>query len=262
MPDVRSQPRRGTTVLQSDETPGVGGRPWWRGAAIAGGGFVGLLVLAVLLHALPSPDPDDSVQRTAVVPVEDGAGGETPPAAREPDEGPPAGYPRTESGATRAAVNYQLARSSVLYIVDRSARSRVLTGMATSDALATLKRNDDAAMDLALVSLGVGKRAADTLVARAAPMGVRLTGFSDREATVQVWMAGVIGTTGKSAPLPVSASWNTYTLTLQWQQDDWKLAAVSSEPGPTPLASGGGTPSTVDDFRRADKEFDAPPYLR
>jgi hypothetical protein len=59
----------------------------------------------------------------------------------------------------------------------------------------------------------------------------------------------------------VSASWTTYTLTLQWEAGDWRLASVTSVDGPIPLDTGSGTPSSVNDFSTADRSFDAPPYI-
>lgn len=91
-------------------------------------------------------------------------------------------------------------------------------------------------------------------------MGTKTVSYTDQIAIVEVWMAGLIGTTSEKAPLPVSASWTTYTLTLQWQNEDWKLASVTSVNGPTPVSTG-SEPSSVNDFRTADREFDAPPYI-
>jgi hypothetical protein len=85
--------------------------------------------------------------------------------------------------------------------------------------------------------------------------------YNPQVATVEVWTCGLVGITAANAPLPVTASWVTYTLTLQWQDRDWKLTAITSVPGPTPLETGGNTPSSVDDFNSADKEFNAPPFI-
>ncbi|MEZ0070064.1 hypothetical protein ABIA32_006116 [Streptacidiphilus sp. MAP12-20] len=175
--------------------------------------------------------------------------------------GVPVGYPDTPAGAVQAAVNYELARSSASYFTGPAARHKIIDAMAASGARLQMISNEDAAMKPLLVSLGINGSNANTLVARAAALGTKSDSYSDQVATVEVWMAGVIGTTSKSAPLPVSASWATYTLTLQWETGDWKLVSVTSADGPTPLDTGSGSPSSVDDFRSANSSFDAPPYV-
>ncbi|MBY8887263.1 hypothetical protein K7472_20805 [Streptomyces sp. PTM05] len=175
-------------------------------------------------------------------------------------DGVPVGYAHTQAGAVEAAVNYQIARSSAKYFTDTAIRHKTIAAMATSGARAQLIANDDAGMKQVLASLGISGAGADTLVARAAAMGTKADSYTDQVATVEVWMAGLIGTTSNNAPLPVSSSWTTYTLTLQWQDGDWKLASVNSVNGPTPVSTG-SDPSSVDDFRTLNGEFDAPPYV-
>lgn len=263
-------PRRGTTVLGGDEPdPTPEDKPWWRGAAVAAGGFALLFGLAVALNSTTGGDPASSADvptpRTHAGTVHagtgDGAGGDPRTSVHQMVDGVPVGYPHTEAGAVQAAVNYQVARSSPGYFTDAPTRHRIIRAMATSESRETLTHNDDAAMERVLASLGINHGSADTLVARAATMGTKIDSYSDQVATVEVWMAGLIGTTDERAPLPVSASWSTYTLTLQWQDGDWKLATVSSVPGPTPLDTGSSAPSSVDDFRAADQDFHAPPYV-
>ncbi|MGP4115370.1 hypothetical protein ACTWP5_31290 [Streptomyces sp. 4N509B] len=277
----------GTRVLlgadERGSSTGSSGRPWWRGAAVAGGAFVLLLVLAVAFHTggdhgagdgNGNDGGGDAVRANVAGPTADGpveenaAGGDDPPnPARHTAHGVPVGYPRSQEGAVQAAVNYQLARSSAEYFTDAAARHRVMGAMASTETREPLTRNDDEAVSQVLASLNIDvgteadEASADTLVARAAPLGTRVGGYSDQIATVEVWMAGLIGTTADRAPLPVSASWSTHTLTLRWQDDDWKLVSSSSTPGPTPLETGGNAPSSVADFRTADEEFDAPPYV-
>lgn len=261
-------PRRGTTVLEErNQDPAAGTKPWWRGAAIAGTFFVFLLVLTVALRAAggggskKDAAPDASQGPSAPATAPSGAGGNPASSARALRDGVPVGYSHIRQGAVDAAVNYEIARSSREYFTDTAVRHRIIAAMATRESRAELTHNDDQGMNKVLVSLGVNDTNADSLVARAAAMGTKVDSYSSTVATVEVWMAGLIGTTSTSAPLPVSASWSTYTLTLQWEDGDWRLAAVNSVVGPTPLDTGGDTPSSVDDFRTADREFDAPPYI-
>jgi hypothetical protein len=161
----------------------------------------------------------------------------------------------------QAAVNYQVARSSAAYFTDDKARRATLAAMMTSQALERQIHNDDTGMWHVLTALGVTAGSEDELVARGAAMGTRVTTYTDEVATIDVWMTGLVGVTDRDAPMPVSASWTTYTLTLQWQAGDWKLSAITSVNGPTPLDAGSDNPSSIDDFRTADREFHAPPYV-
>jgi hypothetical protein len=260
--------RRGTKVLGGgDQDTAIATKPWWRGAAIAGTIFVFLLILTLALRATggsgskPVGSPDPSGGPSAPTTVTTAAGGNPATSAHTIRDGVPVGYAHTRQGAVEAAVNYEIARSSPAYFTDTAVRHRVIEAMATRESRADLIRNDDTGMKQVLVSLGVNDTNADTLVARAAAMGTKVDSYSSTVATVEVWMAGLIGTTSTSAPLPVSASWTTYTLTVQWQDGDWRLATVNSVAGPTPLDTGGSDPSSVSDFRTADRAFDAPPYI-
>ncbi len=263
-------PRRGTKMLGADDSgPVQENKPWWRGAAIAGGLFAVLLILAVVVNlsrgsgTSTSPSGDSTPgagQSTAPGKNTGGAGGNPQTAALKVVDGVPVGYAHSQAGAVEAAVNYQIARSSAKYFTDTATRHKIIAAMATSGARDQLTSNDDTGMKQVLSSLGISDANADTLVARAAAMGTKTDSYTDQVATVEVWMAGLVGTTSKNAPLPVSSSWTTYTLTLQWQDGDWKLASVNSVNGPTPVSTG-SEPSSVDDFRTADRDFDAPPYV-
>ncbi|WP_223125488.1 hypothetical protein [Streptomyces sp. TRM68367] len=263
----QSAPGRGTRVLV-DETPTVpkSGKPWWRGMAVTGAIFLALVILAVFMRlsgggsGSTSDGSPDSQSQTA--PAErDTTGGDTKSTAKKLVNGVPVGYTHNQAGAVQAAVNYQVARSSAAYFTDDKARHATLAAMMTSQALDRQIRNDDTGMQQVLTSLGVTSGSEDELVARGAAMGTRVTTYTDQVATVEVWMTGLIGVTDSNAPMPVSASWTTYTLTLQWQSGDWKLSAITSVNGPTPLDAGSDSPTSVDEFRTADREFNAPPYV-
>ncbi|MGW0569902.1 hypothetical protein [Streptomyces tauricus] len=234
--------------------------------AITGAVFLVLLTLALLMSlsegggGAGSGGSSDGQSETA--PAEKTmTGGDTKNTARRLVNGVPVGYTHNQAGAVQAAVNYQVARSSGAYFTDEKDRHATLAAMMTKQSLERQIRNDDIGMQQVLTSLGVTAGSADELVARGAAMGTRVTTYTDQVATVEVWMAGLVGVTDKNAPMPVSASWTTYTLTLQWQSGDWKLSAITSVNGPTPLDAGSDSPTSVDEFRTADREFNAPPYV-
>lgn len=257
----------GTRVLggkAQEDTEGI--QPWWRGMAITGLIFFALVALALFLTVSGGGGRSGSGGESKVqgqrAPSEwSSVGGDTASTVRKLVSGVPVGYARNEAGAVQAAVNYQVARSSAAYFTDEKARRAVLAAMMTSQALERQIRHDHDGMQQVLTSLGVTSANDDELVARGAAIGTRVTTYTDQAATVEVWMTGLVGVTANDAPLPVSASWTTYTLHLQWQSGDWKLSAITSVNGPTPLDVGSDSPTSVDEFRTADRKFNAPPYV-
>ncbi|MFK4184352.1 hypothetical protein ACI2L4_10085 [Streptomyces sparsogenes] len=255
-------------MLDEKQSESAGGKPWWRGSAIAGGVFLVLAVVGLLLNLSggSNRDPDSPIDRSSsdqapTVPAEQPeAGGDPRSTGKRMINGVPVGYSHSEAGAVQAAVNYQVARSSAKYFTDQTVRHKILETMMTAKTLDDQIRNDDTGMKQILGSLGITSDNEDQLVARGAAMGTQVTTYTNQVATVKVWIAGLIGTTDTNAPMPVSASWTTYTLTLLWQSGDWKLSSVDSASGPTPLNIGGDDPSSVEEFRTADREFNAPPY--
>ncbi|HEY8980569.1 MAG TPA: hypothetical protein VIU15_13395 [Streptomyces sp.] len=258
----QSDPGGGTRVLLDEEPTKSPGRPWWLGMAVTGGIFLVLVVLGVIVSV--SGGFGDSADRASERPtalVDRGVtGGDIKSTARRLVNGVPVGYAHDEAGVVQAAVNYQVARSSARYFTDKNVRHATLAAMMTRQALERQQRNDDNVMRQFLTSLGVVAGNEDELVARGAAIGTRVAAYTDQAATVEVWMTGLVGVTDGDAPTPVSASWTTYTLTLQWE-GDWKISAITSVNGPTPLEAGSDSPTSVDEFRTADREFDAPPYV-
>jgi hypothetical protein len=241
--------------------------------AIAGGVMVVLLLIGAIMvnvghhggapggPASPAAKPPSSTGGNALGP------GPAPTQAVDPGlgsrvvSGVPVGYPQSANGAVAAAVNYELARSSAAYLTDAATRHAVLRAIMTANAVGQETSAEDAATAQFASSIGLSSSSAADLVARAASLGTRVDSYSAQVATVQVWTCGLVGISSANAPLPVTASWVTYTLTLQWEGGDWKLSAVTSTPGPTPLQSDANTPSSVSDFRTADKEFHEPPFV-
>ncbi|MFE7528083.1 hypothetical protein ACFU7Y_20545 [Kitasatospora sp. NPDC057542] len=188
-----------------------------------------------------------------------GAGGQ--PAGLRLVDGVPLGYTNSREGAVAAAINYELARSSVAYLTDGQVRERILKAIMTSEAAPSqLKDDNDAASKLAS-AFGLTAGGSEQLIARASPLGSRVASYSPQVATVSVWMCGVVGVASANAPLPVSASWSTYTLVLVWQNGDWKVSSIAAANGPTPLQTTGQKPTPVDVFSSTNRDFDAPPYV-
>ncbi|MEU5476820.1 hypothetical protein [Streptomyces mirabilis] len=206
--------------------------------------------------------PVSSPQATGQSPVvKEPMGGNAKISAHRTVDGVPVGYPRSQAGAIKAAVNYQLARSSTDYLANPAVRAKTLRAMATSSGLTELRNSDDDSATTVLSNLGLTqKQAEQTLVSRSAVLGTRVVSYVPEAASVELWMAGIVGVTAKDSPLPVTGSWTTVTVSLQWQNGDWKLSAVRSVSGPTPVQSGAEDPTDISEFQRIDRDFDAPPY--
>lgn len=194
-----------------------------------------------------------------------------PPGHGQPDPGAGAsrtrqgvavGYEHSRAGAVSAAVNYEMARTRPDYFTDEHVRRGVLGAMMSRESLAAQLASDNANADAAMARLGLqpggtGPGGARFL-ARGAPLGTRVTSYSDQVATVDVWMAEVIGVIGENSSLPVQAAWTTYTVTLTWQDDDWKIASLTTKPGPVPVSGGQGPSSSMEWMTRLEG-MDAPP---
>lgn len=210
--------------------------------------------LALIVVAAASGD--HSPQRGAST-----AAGAAPPGGMRIVDGVPVGYPHTRAGAEAAAVNYQLARTRPAYFTEPATRHKILAVMMAPQALTEQIRSDDdqTARVVARLGLGAGDGTSGRFIARAAPLGTRITSYTELAANVDVWMAEVAGVVDPSSVLPPSASWSTYGLTLVWL-GDWKIAALSAASGPVPLAAG-QDPTPVQDWQQVEGSFDAPPPL-
>ncbi|WP_283302045.1 hypothetical protein [Streptomyces sp. HNM0645] len=189
------------------------------------------------------------------------AGGSGPGVkAKTVKSGVPVGYPRTKDGAAAAAVNYQMARSAPGYFTDRALRHRVLKTVMTSSALAAQQAQDDQTVKGLMAALGATEQSAPDMVMRAASLGTSVRSYSNDTAAVRVWMSEVVGVPTDKSKMPVSGTYSTYALILQWEDGDWKVATIDQAEGPTPLVSADQSASSTDEMRLANKEFEAPRY--
>ncbi|MFD8667691.1 hypothetical protein OG728_38455 (plasmid) [Streptomyces microflavus] len=255
----------GTRSLTNNvpETAGTGTPSPWRKLKVGAIIFGSVLALGIVLtvfggggkadEAIPDT-PTDSASTLQ-------AGGSGPGAkASSVKSGVPVGYPRTKDGAAAAAVNYQAARSSPAYFTNEALRHQVLETVMTSTALANQRTQDDQTAKGLMASLGVTAKTAPDMVMRAASLGTSVRSFSNDTATVRVWMSEVVGVPTAQSKMPVSGTYSTYTLLLQWEGGDWKVAAIDLTDGPTPLVAPDQSASSTDDMRLANKEFEAPRY--
>ncbi|MEU6070536.1 hypothetical protein ABZ864_40380 [Streptomyces sp. NPDC047082] len=252
-----------TLTAQQPEAASVGDQSPWRRAKLGAIVFGVVLLISAVLALFGGKGGSDTGSAGAPADATPTAttGGSGPGAkAHTVKNGVPVGYPHSKEGAAAAAVNYQMARSSPGYFTDTALRHQVLKTIMTSGALPSQQASDDQAVGGLLTSLGVTAKTAPDMVMRAAPLGTSVSSYSPDTATVSAWMAEVVGVPTEKSPMPVSATWSTYTIILQWQGADWKVATISQSDGPTPLVAQDSTPSSTSQMRLANEEFDAPRY--
>ncbi|MGW6145748.1 hypothetical protein [Streptomyces sp. NPDC055140] len=261
-----NQKQTGTRSLtpKASATPGTGTASPWRRVKI-GAIIFGLVLVLGMALTLFGGGRGGSDQGTPQAPADSTptsqAGGTGPGAkASSVKGGVPVGYPRTKDGAAAAAVNYQVARSSPGYFTDSALRHQVLKTVMTSAALSSQRQQDDQMTKGLMTSLGVTAQTAPSMVMRAASLGTSVSSYSSETATVRLWMSEVVGVPTDKSPMPVSGTWSTYTVILQWQDGDWKVATISQADGPNPLIAADSAPSSTTDMRLANEEFDAPRY--
>ncbi|MEU6880928.1 hypothetical protein [Streptomyces sp. NPDC046712] len=177
----------------------------------------------------------------------------------------PMGFARDEQGAQSAAANYSVALVSA-DILKPDRRSEIVQQLFVQDKVEELKSNLDKAYSREFLSkLGLdeaGNAATGlTYVSRTAPVGTKVTQFSDSAATVEVWCTGVFGTAGASSTNPVTNDWFTMTLALRWADNDWKVDSFSQKEGPAPV-NGDLLASDANAIAKAVEEYGGFTYAR
>ncbi|MEV7958497.1 hypothetical protein ACIO6T_06330 [Streptomyces sp. NPDC087532] len=177
----------------------------------------------------------------------------------------PSGFAHDEQGAQSAAANYSvtLVSADILNPAKRAEIVRQVFVPARVGELET-KFNQAYSKDF-LDKIGLdenGNAAAGmSYVSRTAPVGTKVTEFSQTSTTVEVWCTGVFGTAGVSSTNPVSNDWFTMTLKLQWEGNDWKVDSFSQKEGPAPVNTD-RTASNADEIAKAVEEYGGFTYAR
>ncbi|CAL9274817.1 hypothetical protein TR631_18280 [Streptomyces rochei] len=248
----------GTRVRLPEEEGGHrrGGRSSSRSLVTVVG--VVVLLIAAIAFANRGGDESDSSDAAADKPKTSS----TAPSGTAPVQ---SGFAHDEQGAQSAAANYAVALGSdgmfnaarrhdiVKSIADPGAADRLQSGFDADYSAAFLKK----------IGLGEDGRApsGSTFVNRTAPVGTKVTAFSDSAATVEVWCTGLFGLTGKNTTHPVTTSWFTVTMSLSWNGMDWKVLETSQKTGPTPVP-GDNAVSSGEEMGKAVQEFGGFTYAR
>ncbi|MFI0241884.1 hypothetical protein [Streptomyces sp. NPDC016845] len=175
------------------------------------------------------------------------------------------GFAHDEQGVQSAAANYAVQLGGdgmfnadrrheiVQHLSDPSARDRLQAGFDADYSASFLK-------SVGLDTEGRAPRGV-TFVNRTLPAGTKVTDYHDSRATVDVWCNGLFGLTGDSSKNPVTSSWFTVTLELQWTSGDWKVLKTSQKTGPTPV-TGDNPVSGSDEIGGAVQDFGGFTYAR
>ena len=202
---------------------------------------------AILLFAVGmaigrrSESPEAVQPSTATVTVT-----EATPAARPAKEADkPASFARSRHGAVSAATAYVGSLDGRTLLDPTTLRQR-LTDITSSEARDGLIRAYVAAAKQAREQLGIGTAPEPVVILRTSPVGYRIDRFAPTAATVSIWRVGIVGSGATAEP---QQSWRTETVSLVWEDKAWKVAALRSEPGPTPpLPSSAETSEAADLF--------------
>ncbi|MEY9992466.1 hypothetical protein ABIE67_004498 [Streptomyces sp. V4I8] len=179
--------------------------------------------------------------------------------------GIPGGFARDEQGAQSAAANYAAALGSDgMFSVSR--RHEIVQTVAAPTSVAQLQSGFDKDYSAGLLKrIGLNEDgsapAGKTFVNRTLPAGTKVTSFGSNAATVEVWCNGLFGLAGDDSTNPVTSTWFTVTMKLNWSGGDWKVLETTQKTGPTPV-TGDNPISGSDEISKAVQEFGGFTYAR
>ena len=145
-------------------------------------------------------------------------------------EGVGVGFTRTEEGAVAAATNLVLTLEQA-GTTDRSNAIRAYEILAAEGSKQALAADMAATWDALHGSIAVNGPIDSSLFLRTVPVGHEIVRYSPDRATVDVWTLTVVAAAGMREPL---ASWETATVEVVWEQEDWKIWSALSIEGPSP----------------------------
>ncbi|MET9895870.1 hypothetical protein ABZZ47_37885 [Streptomyces sp. NPDC006465] len=179
--------------------------------------------------------------------------------------GIPSGFPHTAEGAESAAANYAVALGSA-DMFDKASRDQILATVITSSRVTGFEATLDKAYTPQFnKNVGLNEDGSTpqgyTFVSRTSPIGTKTTESSNTTATVEVWCSGLLGLAGENSTNPVTSSWFTITMKLEWAGGDWKIVTHSQKDGPAPVP-GDDRASSADDIAKAVEEYGGFTYAR
>jgi hypothetical protein len=211
---------------------------------ILAAGWVGFRVLA---------GDDARAQRTTVpVPALQATTGSSEPAnapaGTTASAGPtadasglPVGYVHTEAGARAAAVGWVSSLGALMQLGPIAATD-ALRALTTARVTSATIDRFRAERDQFTQQFGADPSRAIWIES---PLAVDVAAFDDERAVVKVWSQLVVGVRTEAT---VQVLWRTQTVTLHWEDDDWRVDDVTRSEGPTPQPVAGDLPSSGSDM--------------
>jgi len=185
-----------------------------------------------------------NVQRAGSSNLQSAPNDPTGPGPATYTNGIPAGFARSQQGATAAAAAYVLTGQVLLGLptttLDEAVRAISSTASASVQVSTIAQQLDQLR---AVLAPGTGP----TRYLQAV-LATRLDTFTPDRASVSVWSVGVLSRLGVAAP---QAGWSTSVFDLVWERDDWKVATETITAGPAPALNDGTTPATSEDLAAA-----------
>lgn len=230
-------------------------------------GVVVLLIAAIAFANRGGDDPSSSAEGTGAAgqpkTASTAASGETPVPSKA--SGIPTGFAHDAQGAQSAAANYAVALGST-GMFTKTTRDAILQAIITPSRIAGLKAALDKAYTPAFnQTLGLNKDGSAptgyTFVSRTSPLGTKVTQTSAAATTVDVWSGGLLGLAGENSTNPVTSSWFTITMKMEWTGNAWKIVTHSQKEGPSPVP-GDDKASSADEMAKAVEEYGGFTYAR
>lgn len=159
--------------------------------------------------------------------------------------GVPVGYPRSERGASTAAVNWLASFPTVVRM--GPIRLDDTLGQLLSERRAA-SGTEEVLTDYFTLIDELGPDFASRVWIES-PLQVDVLEADESTAIVAVWAVLV---TGDPEHGPIEAVWRTHRIDLVWERDDWRIDDVVITEGPTPIPTDVALPSPASDFVTVD----------
>ncbi|MFJ7338375.1 hypothetical protein ACIQUU_34725 [Streptomyces sp. NPDC101116] len=179
--------------------------------------------------------------------------------------GIPSGFAQDREGAQSAAANYAVVLGSA-DMFDKAKRDALLQAIIAPSRVADFERKLNKAYtsefnkNIGLNEDGSAPKGV-TFVSRTSPIGTKVTEYSSTAANVDVWCSGLLGLAGENSTTPVTNSWFTITMQLEWSNGDWKIVTHSQKDGPAPVP-GDDRASSAEEMAKTVEEYGGFTYAR
>lgn len=218
------------------------------------------LALGMLLGAFLSGGFNRSSDATAANAVGPDVGdirvGASPAGPTAKVEGVGVGFAHDQDGAVAAATNLVLTLEQA-GSTDRDSAIRNYQLLSAEGSKQSLADEMGASWDALHQGITTNGPNASSLFLRTIPVGHEIVRYGDERATVEVWTLTLVAAAGMTQPL---SSWETATIEVVWENDDWKVWSADSAPGPSPAWSQAPVTAT-DAFLTAVNELQGYRYV-